>query len=564
MNYRIASTFAAFYVLVLQHMAYAGYLLGDAGPECWQTDLTTKIQLYMSSGCPSSIGLVWSDPGPATLVANEPVFLTYMLSTTLVAVPDANHNQIRHANFHSCRTSLGACVPNVAVTSGLVTQNEVMHGNFTNGKHIFSESLSLDTGAWTVIAHARFLTNTTQYDVAIGSRKDVGPPVILLSIIHNARVGMTFLPVISCLLCLAILSVLIINRDRKVIRYSTASFCMIMIVGCALGSTSAIPFNDVTPASCVLRPVMLMISFTMTFVPLILKTYRVYRIFSARILSPVRITDAILSYMLLGFVFVDCIILACWIGIAAARPVPMLLSSPGLYTFEYHCSSQYNTQFITGVVVYKGIILLIGLCLAYLTRKVPSLFNESRHIAQVFYVIAVVVATGYLLVTLIEGQPVVILAIQTIVICLVSVMTACQVFLPKFYLLYTVADKDIRGFDEPSESTVKFKPSVRRKRDTVSKSSTTISSADSATILSMLKWDARLDEKEVNSFVVNGVLPEYLISTLSYIKDEADRLQVKGGSGFRVIPKDFSEIEGYIKTLQDILSHLDLKEATNV
>jgi len=45
-------------------VCFAGYLLdGGSGQECWQTDLSTKIQVYLSGGCPATIKTSWVTHG---------------------------------------------------------------------------------------------------------------------------------------------------------------------------------------------------------------------------------------------------------------------------------------------------------------------------------------------------------------------------------------------------------------------------------------------------------------------------------------------------------------------
>jgi hypothetical protein len=435
----------------------------------------------------------------------------------------------------------------IIITVGLVTQNAVSFGNFTYDarKHVtFTETLSLVEGAWTVVAHARFNTATDTYDVALGNRKIVIPPVTLLTIDSNAKAGLIFLSCLSCFLCLVSFFIVVINRNRKVIRFSTSSFCMIMNLGCALGAAGSIPYATVSDASCSLRPIMLMLAFTMAFIPLLLKTYRIFRIFGGQKISNVKITDTQLTIVFLGFVLIDVILLACWLTLA--RPVPTLTaSSLALFTYEYKCAATYNTDFSTAVTVYKGCLLLLGLTLAYLARNAPSLFNETRYIVATLQSFVIIVVVGIPLTSLIKGQPVVIYAIQTIVICFAS-LTVLQIFVPKFYLLYTVSDEDIQGFGSPTGSKDTIKPN--QKRQTSSLTSCAPSEAPSGDGGNK----KLLTTKEFKSFINDGVIPEKMSKVLTDIQEESDRLVKKSGSGFKVLPPDLKVLADHIQQYADI------------
>lgn len=550
-KFAIGTTIASFICIT---SVYAGYLLGDPGPECWVTDLTTKVQVYLVAGCPSTINSDWTDSGYETLTVGEPMVVQFYLQTSLVVVPDNRHYEISHANLHTCLTSLGACVPNIAIATGLVTQSPVSQGNFTDGGKNFVDILVLEEGDWTVIAHTRFVSGHTQYDVAIGTRKSVLPVMNMVIIEDAQKGGLIFMALFCCLLCLGTLAVLIWNRRKKVIRYSTASFCMIMISGCALGATSAIPFAYVNNVSCALRPTLLMLAFTMTYVPLILKTYRVFRLFHNGKITLVNISDSQLTKVFLGFVVIDVVIIACWLGISDAQPIPtMTVHSGKQRSSQMTCESEYNTIIMTTVAVYKSCILVVGIFFAYLTRNVPSLFNESTHIAQVFKSLVLAVVVGVTIITFIVDQPAVIYAIETLVMCFVSLATALQLFLPKFYLIYTVDEEDIQGFED--RSSPDKDRSANRSRKVGPGSVGRFPSLSSIEDKSF--GGVKVTQKELQLFINEGVIPKELIEALSKIRHEADRLVARSGIGYKVHPGDFHALKASISKFSDISSSIE-------
>ena len=529
----------------------SGYLLGDPGAECWLTDLTTQISTYQTLGCPSTISLTWIDSGPASFTENSPQRMLYELSTTLSVVPNMNHNEIRHSNLHSCLSSIGSCTPILSITPGLVSQTSVMGGNFTDGRKTFSDVLILSEGMWTVIAHSRFVSGTTQFDIAIGTRKNVLRASEELEIPVSSLEGLIAFSVFCIIFCLITLAILVRNRRRKIIRYSSPPFCMVTLVGCALGASGSIPFGFVTEVSCMLRPSFLTVAFTMTFIPLILKTYRIYKLFAGGKIVLLTVTDKALGKILAVFVFIDIVILTCWFSEPNTRPRPAhVIAYDGVHGHEYRCVSKYNDAMAISVLLYKFCILLVGFLLAYLARNAPSLFNESAHIVRVLRAFVGAVVVGSALVVNIRNQPAIVFAIQTFVICFISMITAIQIFAPKFYLLYTVRDEEIQGFGEVSthsdmEMSFKKGKSIKISPDNIG----------------MLAHGGRprqaISPHEIQIFSKDGAIPMPLTENLLKLKEESTLIVSRSGAGFRIISSDFDNLKSSLSKLTDILSCLE-------
>ena len=537
--------------------AKSGYLLGGDAAECWLTDLTSKISTYQTGGCPSTVDLTWIELGPGSFSEDSHQMLAYELSTSLSIVPNQYHDQIRHSNLHSCLKSIGSCTPILTITPGLVSQTSVMGGNFTNGRKMFHDSLRLDAGAWTVIAHTRFVSGTTQYDIAIGTNKNVFKSSDELVIPISTLNGLIALSVFCSLFCIVALAFLVRNRRRKIIRYSSPSFCMITIIGCALGSSGSIPFGFVNTVSCYLRPSFLTIAFTMTFIPLILKTYRIYKLFAGGKIVLLTVTDTYLAKILGAFLVIDLLILAFWFGEPNTRPVPMLVTTTdGLRYHEYRCVSRNNDVMAIAVLLYKSCLLFVGFVLAYLARHAPSLFNESAHIVRVLRAFVCAVILGSILIVTIKNQPAVVFAIQTFVISFISMVTTIQIFAPKFYLLYTVRDEEIQGFGESSthsdmEMSLKKGKSVKISPDSM------------GLFAHVGRPKAVISPQDVQIYVKNGAIPTPLTEILLRLKEESTLVVTRSGAGFRIVPSDFDNLKSSLAKLTEILSCLESHGVSN-
>lgn len=311
----------------------------------------------------------------------------------------------------------------------------------------------------------RLLTATHQYDIACATFKTVLPVIIttVLDIPDSTRSGFMAFSAITALVCLIGTICVIMNRDRKVIKYATSSFCIIMMVGATIGSLSPIPYSEVSSTTCMIQPIMPMFAFTLFFVPIVLKTVRVYRLFNTTNFKKVTITDNQLLLQLLAFIAIDAILISIWMGNLQTRPIPARISVKGsISNFVDICTAPSSDTYFTIVVVFKAAILFSGTILAYLTRKVPSLFNESKYIVQCQYILALFIILGIPLIRLVKGQPDIIFAVTTIVMSFSSVTIATVFFAPKFWILYTVDDSQLQAFKSSEEALKKEVQQVRK------------------------------------------------------------------------------------------------------
>ena len=535
----------------------AGYLLGEDGAECWLTDLTTQISTYQTQGCPSTVELNWIDAGPASFLSDSSQYLSYELTTTLSVIPNMYHNDIRHSNLHSCLMNIGSCTPILSITPGLVTQTSSMGGNFTHGSKSFVDVLQLREGLWTVIAHTRFVSGTTQFDIAIGTKKIVFRSSTEMVIPDGTLKGLISFSIFCSIFCMVALAVLVRNRRRKIIRYSSPSFCMITIIGCALGSSGSIPFGFVNTISCLLRPSFLMIGFTMTFVPLILKTYRIYKLFAGGKIVLLTVTDKVLGKVLGIFLLVDFFILAFWFGEPHTRPVPTLVTPvEGLYVHQYKCVSRNNDVMALAVLLYKSCILFVGFVLAYLARNAPSLFNESAHIVRVLRAFVCAIVVGSTLIGTIKNQPAIVFTIETFVICFISIITTIQIFAPKFYLLYTVRDEEIQGFGESSTHS-DVEKSLRKSK------SVKISPENLGIFAYAGRSKDLISPPDVQIYIKNGAIPTPLTEVLLKMKEESTLIVTRSGAGFRIVPSDFDNLKSSLSRLTEILLCLESHGVSN-
>jgi len=392
----------------------------------------------------------------------------------------------------------------------------------------------------------RFSTkDKKKYDVAIAITKNVVDPVTTLFLSENIRIGLIVVSVFIAAGSVIALIVLISQRRRKILRVASIPFSVVMILGCIFGCLSSIPYAFVTDLGCALRPVGLMVSFTLAFVPLVLKTYRICRLFASKKISKIIIRDSLLGMYFAGFLLMDFVIIILWMSFESSRPVPKRVMTDVENQFVNICYSEYDKRIGIIVVVYKSAILLAGLILAYISRKAPSLFNESKAIVNSFYQFIVISIVTIILQSLISKEPTMLFVIQTIGICLAFFSVTAQVFFPKFILLLTVKDEDLYVDDDKNTSRQSSGPSK------VHSEHSEVEGAAAA------NKGPLSGQKELVDFQQKGRISSDYLLTMRTCSEEAVRVVTKSETGFKVTAVDLAPLREIAKKLLSILENLD-------
>ncbi|KAL7748321.1 hypothetical protein RI367_006280 [Sorochytrium milnesiophthora] len=179
---------------------------------------------------------------------------------------------------------------------------------------------------------------------------------------------------------------------HPVIKRSSPRIVLPMLLGICIGHLSIFTtYGLPSRASCILDAWMLPICFSLVFSNLIIKSYRIYRIFaSSRRIKPLSDGGALL--LSTGIMLLQCIALAVWTVVDPPAPRVATLYAG---SYAWTCSSasdSIQSTVITALCVYNGFWLLVGFALAYLTRSLPSDFQESKYIAMSAYTITFVCA----------------------------------------------------------------------------------------------------------------------------------------------------------------------------
>lgn len=252
---------------------------------------------------------------------------------------------------------------------------------------------------------------------------------------------------LGCLLAVVLIVLLIVFRARPIIHYSSPLFCVITCFGCLIAySTVFAIIASPSDAACPFIPVLATLGFVVTFSPLLLKIYRVWRLFDNDRLLQICITNVQLLIVCGGLLLLQVVILAFWMGFSlpGLGYAPGDPSAPAIHAV---CSSDNPVAFVVTELVFAGVLVVCGVLLSFKSRNASFVFNESRGIAisvnLLCFVAVIVLVVSYLQ----DDQDITnsFLALAFIVAPTFLLMV---VFVPKFFHL----DKDMTATSMPKSS----------------------------------------------------------------------------------------------------------------
>lgn len=172
---------------------------------------------------------------------------------------------------------------------------------------------------------------------------------------------------LSCVCCSAVLLVsiiVIIRRHHKVIVAASSLFLLAILCG-LLGLTSCIVISVLpqTPTLCTTFVWTLALSVQTLIGCLLLKLFRIYRIFCSHDIRVVVIKNAHLTAGLLLLLTIDIVVLAIWQAVS-----PYAIESEELK----RCESTNQTLFLVILLLIKAPLVIACLFFAYSVRSVPG------------------------------------------------------------------------------------------------------------------------------------------------------------------------------------------------
>lgn len=251
------------------------------------------------------------------------------------------------------------------------------------------------------------------------------------------------------LFSLGCLTMNILYRKHRVIKMSSPHFNSITAFGCFLCYVhvllatfgNSIVYVGRSRTICQVRAYLIVVGFTLVFGGMLSKTWRVYKIFTNRRLKRQigGLNTTHLFLKIFHVLLVDVVVLVTWEFVDPLQSETIKISEElqpddediNIITMNHQCISAHYSQWVLGIMIYKGILLLFGAFLAWETRNVHyAELNDSKNIGVAVYNIllfsVVSLTTEFVLSNFLAKR---IFNNSVILVC--TTLVLCLVFLPK-------------------------------------------------------------------------------------------------------------------------------------
>ncbi|GAB1863249.1 Gamma-aminobutyric acid type B receptor subunit 2 [Camponotus japonicus] len=270
-------------------------------------------------------------------------------------------------------------------------------------------------------------------------------PAAFLVITCIASVGVT--------LALVFLAFNLHFRKHKSIKLSSPRLNNMAAVGCGLvyGAVILLGLDDATlpdsdgyyPTVCKARVYLLSAGFSLAFGSMFTKTYRVHRIFTRSRSGVVKnklLQDTQLIFLICMLLVIDVVVVTLWVSLDPMQRHLQNLTleiSPQDRGVVYQpqvevCRSQHTNGWLSALYVYKGLLLVVGVYMAWETRhvKIPAL-NDSQYIGMSVYFVVITSGIVVVLANLMPDRATLTFVTITALILASTTATLALLFLPQ-------------------------------------------------------------------------------------------------------------------------------------
>ncbi|XP_029045875.2 uncharacterized protein LOC114877446 isoform X1 [Osmia bicornis bicornis] len=270
-------------------------------------------------------------------------------------------------------------------------------------------------------------------------------PAAFLAVACLASIGVT--------LALAFLAFNLHFRKHKSIKLSSPRLNNMAAVGCGLVYGAVILLgldhatlpdsNDYYPTVCTARVYLLSAGFSLAFGSMFTKTYRVHRIFTRSRSGVVKnklLQDTQLISLICVLLLIDGLVVTLWVTFDPMQRHLRNLTleiSPQDRGVVYQpqvevCRSQHTNSWLGALYLYKGLLLIVGVYMAWETRhvKIPAL-NDSQYIGMSVYFVVITSGIVVVLANLMSDRATLAFVTITALILASTTATLALLFLPQ-------------------------------------------------------------------------------------------------------------------------------------
>lgn len=284
---------------------------------------------------------------------------------------------------------------------------------------------------------------------------------------------------VLCIFPIIVMGLFMKHKNHAVVVTSSRPFVQLTLLGCLLTlaglAAYILGFNDV---GCMIFPWFSGIGFTLMYGSLFAKSvrrrwvseklqastktnqsfcfifpslpqWRIWQVFKkVQSIRRRMITNKLLFGIVAGFLAIELIILIVWTAVPEGRlrftsiPDP----NPSVLVDYQVCSSQYALVFFGIFLAYKGVVLLMGIYLSFVTRNVDSDFRESKYIAFSIYSVFLTMLIVLIVLFIVGLNPLVRFILTCLGIWIVTASVYLLLYVPKLMAIAKEPDNMWRGY----------------------------------------------------------------------------------------------------------------------
>ncbi|KAJ3106746.1 hypothetical protein HDU97_005672 [Phlyctochytrium planicorne] len=260
-------------------------------------------------------------------------------------------------------------------------------------------------------------------------------------------------------LSLALAGAMVLYLKQRIFKAASPVFLGLILAGANISFVvySQYPLSSY---SCIVFGWLKYLGFAVVFGSLIVKTYRIFVIFTTKTRSKSKLSDGILMAYFLGLLAFWVLILLIWTIIPAQRP---FLDSETRYRLDEEGSvstieitpfcnfTSYNYVCLASMVL----TLVYGVFLTYSVRNTPGAFNESKWMAYAIYNWVVIGIVLNAIANFAVSNPDTIFVMEALTVVITQTGVCAFMIIPKLLIIFRGEGDDVGTFDGSGGSTSK-------------------------------------------------------------------------------------------------------------
>eukprot|EP00079_Xenopus_tropicalis_P029135 XP_012824306.2 PREDICTED: extracellular calcium-sensing receptor-like [Xenopus tropicalis] len=268
------------------------------------------------------------------------------------------------------------------------------------------------------------------------SRKEecLPKPIKFLSYEEALGSALACISVLFCLLTFSVFCLFIIKRKTPIVKANNRDLSYLLLISLMVGFLCPLAFiGRPNQIMCMIRQVMFAVIFSLCVSAILAKTITVVMIFSAT--NPNSKINKLVGFRIPVYIVPVCTviqIILCIVWLAQAAPFAEFNMAAEIGIIVIECNEGSRVLFAC-VLGYMGLLASVSLLVAFMARKLPDTFNETKFITFSMLVFASVWVTFIPAYLSTKGKQTVAVEIFAIVSSSAGLLVC--VFSPKCYII---------------------------------------------------------------------------------------------------------------------------------